>query len=52
VDLKESTKGVVVMEINDNASVDSGVEDKVLGDNLYRIIIQEFIRRLDLRKSI
>ena len=52
VDLKESDKGVVVMEINDNPSIDSGVEDKCLGDELYRIIIQEFIRRLDIRKAV
>jgi glutathione synthase/RimK-type ligase-like ATP-grasp enzyme len=52
VDLKESDKGVVVMEINDNPSIDSGVEDKCLGDELYRIIIQEFIRRLDIRKAM
>jgi glutathione synthase/RimK-type ligase-like ATP-grasp enzyme len=51
-DLKETSKGVVVMEINDNPNVDSGVEDKVLGDELYRMIVQEFIRRLDLSKSI
>jgi glutathione synthase/RimK-type ligase-like ATP-grasp enzyme len=47
VDLKQSDKGVVVIEINDNPSIDSGVEDKCLGDELYRMIIGEFIRRLD-----
>jgi len=52
VDLKESHKGVVVMEINDNPSIDSGVEDKILGDDLYRMVIQEFVRRLDLMMSI
>jgi glutathione synthase/RimK-type ligase-like ATP-grasp enzyme len=48
VDLKESDRGVLVIEVNDNPSVDTGVEDQVLGDDLYRIVIQEFIRRLDL----
>ena len=52
VDLKELGKRVVVMEINDNPSVDSGVEDKCLGNDLYLAVMQEFIRRLDLRKSI
>lgn len=52
VDLKQSAKGIVVMEINDNPNIDYGVEDRVLGDELYRIIIQEFIRRLDLRKAL
>lgn len=47
VDLKQSEKGVVVIEVNDNPSIDSGVEDKCLGDELYRMVIAEFIRRLD-----
>jgi glutathione synthase/RimK-type ligase-like ATP-grasp enzyme len=52
VDLKESDKGVVVMEINDNPNIDTGVEDKILGDDLYRMIMQEFVRRLDLMMAI
>jgi glutathione synthase/RimK-type ligase-like ATP-grasp enzyme len=52
VDLKQKDDKVVVMEINDNPSIETGVEDEVLGDDLYRIVIQEFIRRLDLRKAI
>jgi glutathione synthase/RimK-type ligase-like ATP-grasp enzyme len=52
VDLKETEKGVVVMEINDNPNIDTGVEDKILGDDLYRMIIQEFVRRLDLMMSL
>jgi glutathione synthase/RimK-type ligase-like ATP-grasp enzyme len=52
VDLKQSDKGVVVIEVNDNPSVDSGVEDECLGDELYRSIIAEFIRRLDLMMAI
>ncbi len=51
VDLKQTNKGIVVMEINDNPNVDAGVEDHVLGDRLYQAIIQEFIRRLDLSKA-
>jgi len=52
VDLKQHGERVVVIEINDNPNVDSGVEDKCLGDELYRTIIQEFIRRLDIMMSI
>jgi len=52
VDVKESEKGPVVIEVNDNPSVDSGVEDKVLGDDLYRIVIEEFIRRLEIITSM
>lgn len=47
VDLKQVGQRVVVIEINDNPNIDAGVEDKILGDNLYHMIIQEFIRRLD-----
>ncbi|MGD9140103.1 MAG: RimK family protein [bacterium] len=52
VDVKESDAGPVVIEINDNPSIDSGVEDKVLGDNLYQAVIEEFTRRLDIMISI
>ena len=51
VDLKQNEKGVFVIEINDNPNVDSGVEDACLGDELYQIIIGEFVRRLERRKS-
>lgn len=47
VDLKETERGPVVIEINDNPSIDMGVEDAVLKDELYRIILTEFVRRLD-----
>lgn len=46
VDLKYTEKGVFVIEVNDNPNIDEGVENAVLGDELYRIIIQDFIRRL------
>jgi glutathione synthase/RimK-type ligase-like ATP-grasp enzyme len=52
VDLKQLDDRVVVIEINDNPSIESGVEDECLGDELYGVIIQEFIRRLDLRKAM
>ncbi len=50
VDLKQTpNKGVVVIEVNDNPSINQGEEDAVLKDELYRRIIQEFIRRLEER---
>lgn len=51
VDLKQTDKGVLVMEINDNPTIDVGVEDGCLGDKLYRIIIEEFIRRLNMKNG-
>jgi len=47
VDMKVTAKGPVIIEINDNPSIDSGVEDLLLGDELYRIIMADFARRLD-----
>ncbi|WP_193163658.1 RimK family protein [Microbulbifer hainanensis] len=51
VDVKESAGRGYVIEVNDNPSIDSGVEDKYLGRELYRLILQEFARRLDARRS-
>lgn len=50
VDLKETPDGVFVIEVNDNPNLESDVEDGVLKDELYRIILKEFVRRLDARK--
>jgi len=51
VDLKHTEKGVVVIEVNDNPSIDSGVEDIILKDELYRIILQDFIHRIENMKK-
>src|SRR5690554_7630385 len=51
VDLKMTTKGPVIIEINDNPSIDSGVEDLLLGEELYHIIMRDFARRLDEKRS-
>ncbi len=50
VDLKTIGKDVLVIEVNDNPSIDHGIEDKILGTELYRIILREFIARLDLKQ--
>ncbi|CAK0767586.1 Carboxylate--amine ligase [Azospirillaceae bacterium] len=52
VDLKQNDRGVHVIEINDNPSIDMGVEDQKLKDELYKIIMREFLRRLGDRPSI
>lgn len=51
VDLKQTEDGVVVIEVNDNPSIDGGVEDKFLGDELYRRIMEEFIRRIERSRT-
>jgi glutathione synthase/RimK-type ligase-like ATP-grasp enzyme len=51
VDLKEVDGKFVVMEVNDNPSLDSGIEDKVLGRVLYDRIMKHFLRKLETRRS-
>ena len=48
VDMKMTARGPVVIEVNDNPNIDAGHEDSVLGDELYRLVLREFVRRLDL----
>ena len=47
VDMKMTARGPVVIEVNDNPNIDAGNEDSVLGDELYRIVLREIVRRLD-----
>jgi glutathione synthase/RimK-type ligase-like ATP-grasp enzyme len=48
VDLKQTPGGdVMVIEVNDNPSIEAGIEDEVLGDRLYDVVMQEFLRRLE-----
>ena len=51
VDIKQSGDRVVIIEVNDNPSIESGVEDKYLGDQLYVEIMQEFLRRMASRRG-
>jgi glutathione synthase/RimK-type ligase-like ATP-grasp enzyme len=50
VDIKQTEKGFAVIEINDNPSVDTGCEDVCLGNQLYDMIMLEFLRRMQLRR--
>lgn len=53
VDLKQTEDGAVfVIEVNDNPNIDSGVEDKILGDGLYQTVLGEFMRRIERRLGI
>ena len=49
IDIKESVGHAYVLEVNDNPSIDHGVEDSYLGEELYMQIMSEFLRRLELR---
>ncbi|UZK03496.1 hypothetical protein [Venatoribacter cucullus] len=47
VDLKESGERVVIIEVNDNPSIDMGVEDLHAGQMLYQQIMSSMLRQLD-----
>ncbi|WP_343714199.1 RimK family protein [Inquilinus sp.] len=47
VDLKQTEKGVFVIEINDNPNLDHGCEDLVAKDDLWRRVCRWFIDRID-----
>ena len=47
VDLKEVNGKIYVIEVNDNPSIDAGVEDIVLKDELYLTVIRSIINRIE-----
>lgn len=49
VDLKQRENHTYVIEVNDNPSIEHQVEDLYLGDELYMMIMQEFVNRLEKR---
>ncbi|MBA2779230.1 RimK family protein [Billgrantia kenyensis] len=49
VDLKQAGERVVVIEVNDNPNVDAGIEDAVLGRELYERIMAVFLARMEAR---
>ncbi len=51
VDLKEIDRRPYVIEINDNPSIDAGIEDEVLKDDLYVRVMQVFLSRIEQRKE-
>jgi glutathione synthase/RimK-type ligase-like ATP-grasp enzyme len=51
VDLKQIGDRVVVIEVNDNPNIDSGIEDKVDGDKLYFTLASFFRHRIEAARS-
>lgn len=49
VDIKQKDKHIYVLEVNDNPSIEHEVEDMYLGNELYMIIMSEFVDRLEQR---
>ena len=51
VDIKQSGDRFYVIEVNDNPSIDAGIEDEVLRDELYRRIMAVFLARIEQKKA-
>ncbi len=51
VDVKQTNSECFVIEVNDNPNIDAGVEDKILKGELYRRIMEVFLRRIERRKA-
>jgi glutathione synthase/RimK-type ligase-like ATP-grasp enzyme len=49
IDLKETDRGIFVIEVNDNPNLDHDAEGEVLKDELWRRIIDWFAARLEKR---
>jgi len=50
VDVKDVNGRFLVMEVNDNPNIDWGIEDAYLGEDLYRRVMGEFLRRLERKR--
>ncbi len=50
VDLKQVGERTVIIEVNDNPNIDWGIEDAYLGEDLYRRVMGEFLRRLERKR--
>jgi glutathione synthase/RimK-type ligase-like ATP-grasp enzyme len=50
--LKEVDGRALIIEINDNPSIESGLEDAVLGDELYRTIMRGFAERIEALRGV
>lgn len=51
VDIKDVGKRPYVIEINDNPSIDAGIEDECLKDELYTRVMSVFLQRIEQRKE-
>jgi glutathione synthase/RimK-type ligase-like ATP-grasp enzyme len=49
VDVKEVDGHAYVVEVNDNPNLESGVEDKIGGDEIYEAILRHFLERIESR---
>ncbi|MBU2494276.1 MAG: RimK family protein [Bacteroidetes bacterium] len=52
VDIKQIGNEVYVIEVNDNPSIDAGVEDEVMGEHLYLTIMKSFKERIEILRNV
>jgi glutathione synthase/RimK-type ligase-like ATP-grasp enzyme len=52
VDLKEVDGKVLVIEVNDNPSIDAGVEDALAGQQLYDTIMEGLVERIERLRGL
>ena len=50
IDIKVIDNKPIIIEINDNPSIDSDIEDAYIGDQLYTTIMLEFLNRMNHKK--
>ncbi|MBL7663888.1 MAG: RimK family protein [Bacteriovoracaceae bacterium] len=50
VDLKQVGNEVYVIEVNDNPSIESGIEDQFAGDKLYDKIMTHFLKQCEAKR--
>ena len=51
VDIKQVGERFLVIEVNDNPSIDAGIEDAEIGEALYAAVMSEFARRVAAKKQ-
>jgi glutathione synthase/RimK-type ligase-like ATP-grasp enzyme len=52
VDVKDDRGRIMVMEVNENPNIEAEVEDAVLGDRLYEVIMEDIVRRIEARRGL
>jgi len=51
VDIKETPQGPVIIEVNDNPSIESDVEDKITKDGLYQQVMGYFAHKISEKRG-
>lgn len=51
VDLKQKGDDVFVIEVNDNPNIDSGVEDRISGAEIYQKVMRNLLHRIEKTKQ-